>query len=182
VPSRWDASRATRFTLKLLAQRIFTQRRRGAQRRRGLLAGSRSRCGVPLHPRLSKAIFGGRHPAVRGAAALLRAPQPPRLRVTLPFQQQTATATHAELAEERGGAENCSPGRGARSRAPFLSTHDSKSKTLRSALSRWWSRGLSQSSAPLRPSASLRETPPVVACPSPRIAHSASLIARRQSL
>jgi hypothetical protein len=31
-------------------------------------------------------------------------------------------------------------------------------------------------------SASLRETPPVVACPSPRIAHSASLIARRQSL
>jgi hypothetical protein len=44
----------------------------------------------------------------------------------LPFQQQTATAFHAELAEGRGGAENGSPGRAASSGAPFLSTHDSK--------------------------------------------------------
>ena len=61
------------------------------------------------------------------------------------------------LAEERGGAEKCSPGRASCLRAPLLYIRDSKSKNFASAFSRSRRRGLARFSAPPRPSASPRE-------------------------
>ena len=85
-----------------VAQRVFTQRRRGAQRRRGPLSGSSHlrRRSVSLHPRLQEQDLWGQHSAGRGATALLGPPHAPRLRVKCSYKSNRNGNSNS-----RGGAE-----------------------------------------------------------------------------
>jgi hypothetical protein len=89
---------SARCGFEIAAQRVFTQRRRGAQRRRGLRSDSRSGAATRLlsiHDPNRRSW--GRHSAGRGAAAWLGPPQAPRLRVISSRKAKaTATAFHAE--------------------------------------------------------------------------------------
>ena len=110
LPLSFRASAASRGIWSSLRRdlraRIFTQRRRGAQRRRELLSGARSsgRCQAHLHLRHQEKDWGW-HSAVRGGAALLGPPHAPRLRVRCSAQeqrQQRLTRRRGELLSGSG--------------------------------------------------------------------------------
>ena len=103
--------KATALRIEIAAQRVFTQRRRGAQRRRGLRADSR--CGgrhtVPLHLRPQEKTTLGSAFSRYGRRGLARSSPgsaaPRGMQLKRPKQRQQ------HVTRSRGGAEHYSPGR-----------------------------------------------------------------------